>query len=369
MANSSGSLFRITSFGESHGPALGVVIDGCPAGLRLDLSRVQEELDRRRPGASPLSSTRKEPDRVELLSGVDGGLTLGSPIALLVRNLDARPADYEPGLYRPGHADLSHELRTGQRPGSGGGRASARETVARVAAGAVARQVLEALVGPSLEILAWVEQVGEERAACRRPARQEIEQSPVRCPQPEASARMEARIRAVRAEGDSLGGVIRGQARGVPAGLGQPVFGKIEAELAAAMLSIPAAKGFESGSGYAGAARRGSENNDPLEPAAAGEGGQLSSGAWVRSRGNHAGGLLGGISTGMDIDWTVAFKPVSTIFLEQDTVDAAGQPARLRARGRHDPCVLPRAVPIVEAMAALVLCDQLLRARGLRPLR
>jgi chorismate synthase len=206
MGNSSGSLFRITSFGESHGPALGVVIDGCPAGLRLDLARVQEELDRRRPGASPLASPRKEPDRVELLSGVDGGLTLGSPIALLVRNLDARPADYEPGLYRPGHADLSHELRTGQRPGSGGGRASARETVARVAAGAVARQVLEALVGPSLEILAWVEQVGEERAACGRPSRPEIEQSPVRCPQPEASARMEARIRAVRAQGDSLGG-------------------------------------------------------------------------------------------------------------------------------------------------------------------
>lgn len=369
MSNSSGSLFRITSFGESHGPALGVVIDGCPAGLALDLDRVQAELNRRRPGASPLSSPRKEPDRVELLSGLDGGRTLGSPIALLVRNVDARPADYEADRYRPGHADLSTELRYGRRPGSGGGRASARETVARVAAGAVARQVLEALVGPHVEILAWVEQVGEERATVVRPTLAAIEASPVRCPDEVASVRMEALIRAVRAEGDTVGGVIRAVARGVPAGLGEPVFGKVEAELAAAMLSLPAAKGFESGSGYAGAARRGSQNNDPLEPAAPGEGGQLASGAWVKSRSNHAGGLLGGISTGMDIEWSVAFKPVSTLFIEQDTVDTQGRPARLKSRGRHDPCVLPRAVPMVEAMAALVLCDLLLRARGLAPLR
>lgn len=372
MSNSLGRLFRITSFGESHGPALGVVIDGCPAGLRLDLGQVQAELDRRRPGASPLHSPRKESDRVELLSGVEGGVTLGSPIALLVRNEDARPTDYGhgegPAPLRPGHADLSTLLRYGRRAASGGGRASARETVARVAAGAVARQVLTSLWGPGVEVLAWTSRLGGIPCEREPEDRAAIEQSPVRCPDPAASARMEAAIRAARAQGDTLGGHIGARVRGLPGGIGEPVFGKLEAALGMAMLSIPAARGFQLGEAFAATDRRGSEENDALEPAAEGEGARLPSGAWVRGRSNRAAGVLGGISTGMELRFSVAFKPVSTLFQEQDTVDEAGQAVRLKARGRHDPCVLPRAAPIVEAMTCLVLCDLALLARGLAPL-
>lgn len=351
--NSFGSTFRVTTFGESHGAAIGVVIDGVPAGLALDLEAVQAELDRRRPGQSTLVSPRKEADRVEVLSGYFEGHTLGTPLTLLIRNLDADPAPYEKmkHLYRPSHADFVYDEKYGQRDWRGGGRASARETAARVAAGAVARQILA-----EIDIVAWVDQVGDISASLHpdHVTRELVEASPVRCPEPDVSHRMEALIREVRKEGDTVGGVIRAVARGVPPGLGEPVFDKLEADLARAMLSIPAAKGFESGSGYAGARMRGSLHNDAF----VGEGGV------VRTRTNHSGGIQGGISNGMPVTWSVAFKPVATIFRPQQTVDDEGRAAVIEPQGRHDPCVLPRAVPIVEAMAALVLCDHLLRHRA-----
>lgn len=356
MGSSTGVLFRVTTFGESHGGALGAVVEGCPPGLSLDLDAVQRELDRRRPGQSALTTQRKEPDRVQVLSGLFEGRTLGSPIALVVVNEDADPRAYAPfkDLYRPSHADYTTQARYGIRAWQGGGRASARETVARVAAGAVAKQVLSALAG--VEIVAWVDQVGDERAEVdpETVSLEAVEQNPVRCPDPAAAARMEALIRAVRAEGDTIGGVVRCVARQVPAGLGDPVFDKLEADLARAMLSLPAAKGFESGSGFAGARMRGSAHNDPFIR----EGGQ------IRTRGNRSGGIQGGLSNGMPITLAVAFKPVATIFQPQDTVDVRGQPATVMPRGRHDPCVVPRAVPVVEAGVALVLCDHLLRLRG-----
>ena len=361
MGSSFGQLFRITTFGESHGGGLGVVVDGCPPGIAIDLQEIQRWLDRRRPGQSPLVSQRGEADRVEILSGLFEGRTLGSPIAMLVRNEDARPEAYAElkDLYRPSHADFTTEARFGIRAWAGGGRASARETVGRVAAGAVAAEVLEALSG--IQILAWVAQVGTIQAKVD-PAtlqRAAVEASPVRCPDPEAAREMEALIREVRAAGDSVGGVIRAVAHGVPAGLGDPVFDKLEADLAKAMLSLPAAKGFESGSGYAGAAMRGSAHNDPFVPGP--------TPGSVRTSANRSGGIQGGISNGMLVELSVAFKPVATIFLEQDTVNREGEAVRLRPRGRHDPCVLPRAVPMVEAMFALVLLDHLLRLRAIRP--
>lgn len=372
MSSTTGLLFRATTFGESHGAAVGVVIDGCPPGLRLDLELVQAELDRRRPGQSALTSPRKEPDRVQVLSGLWEGRTLGSPLALLVPNVDADPAAYRElaDRYRPSHADLSTELRYGLRAWAGGGRSSARETVGRVAAGAVARQVLAAWTSPAVELVAWVDQVGEVVAGCDPAAvtRAAVDQSPVRCPDPAASAAMEALIRQVRAEKDTVGGVVRLVARHVPGGLGEPVFHKLEADLAAAMLSLPAAKGFESGSGYSGAAMRGSAHNDAFEPAPEDDphAALLASGARVRTRTNHSGGIQGGISNGMPVLLSVAFKPVATLFQPQDTVDDQGRPVTVQPRGRHDPCVLPRAVPMVEAMAALVLCDHLLRWRAMR---
>lgn len=356
MGSGTGVLFRVTTFGESHGGALGAVVEGCPPGLALDLDAVQRELDRRRPGQSALTTQRKEPDRVQVLSGLFEGRTLGTPIALLIPNEDADPRAYAPfkDLYRPSHADFTTEARYGLRSWQGGGRASARETVARVAAGAVAKQVLAALAG--VEVLAWVDQVGELVAGLDPDTvtLEAIEANPVRCPDPALAAQMEALIRAVRAEGDSVGGVVRCVARGVPAGLGDPVFDKLEADLAKAMLSLPAAKGFESGSGYAGARQRGSAHNDAF----------VSEGGRVRTATNRSGGIQGGISNGMPITLSVAFKPVATIFQPQPTVDTQGRPATLMPRGRHDPCVLPRAVPMVEAGVALVLCDHLLRLRG-----
>lgn len=357
MGSGFGVLFRVTTFGESHGGAVGAVVEGCPPGLALTAEDVQVDLDRRRPGAGKLASMRKESDRVEILSGTFDGRTLGTPIALVVRNEDADPSAYAPWrhLYRPSHADFTYDAKFGIRAWAGGGRASARETVGRVAAGAVARKVLAALYGA--DVVAWVESVHDIVAGgiVEPVTRELVDATEVRCPDRDAAARMDARIREVRARGDSVGGVVRCVARGIPAGLGEPVFDKLEADLGKAMLSIPACKGFESGDGFAGTRLTGLEHNDPFEPD--GDGG-------VRTRSNRSGGVQGGISNGMPIDLRVAFKPVATVFREQDTVDDAGNAAVLTPRGRHDPCVVPRAVPIVEAMCCLVLADHALRWRG-----
>ncbi len=357
MGSSTGRLFRVTTWGESHGGALGAVVEGCPPGLKLDLEGIQRDLDRRRPGQSSLVTARKEPDQVQVLSGLFEGRTLGTPLSLVVYNKDADPSAYAPfkDLYRPSHADFTTEARYGLRNWQGGGRASARETVARVAAGAVAKQVLREGLG--VEILGWVDQVGDLVAGCDPStiSMEAVEATPVRCPDAAMAARMIACIKAARADGDTVGGVVRCVAHGVPAGLGDPVFDKLDGDLAKALLSLPAAKGFESGSGFRSVTMRGSEHNDPFEPD--GQGG-------VRTRTNNSGGIQGGISNGMPILVSVAFKPVATIFSEQETVDSQGRPATLKPRGRHDPCVVPRAVPIVEAGVALVLCDHWLRHRA-----
>jgi chorismate synthase len=358
MGSGFGLLFRVTTFGESHGGGLGAVIEGCPPGISIDLEAIQRDLDRRRPGQSNLVSARKEPDQVEILSGVFEGRTLGTSIGLLVRNKDADPSAYESirDKYRPSHADYTTEAKFGLRNWQGGGRASARETVARVAAGAIARQVLHQLAG--IDIVAWVDQVGDIRADCDPDTvhADAVDANPVRCPDPERAAEMETLIREVRSEGDTVGGIVRAVARNVPAGLGAPVFDKLEAELAKAMMSLPAAKGFESGTGFGAVNMRGSTHNDVFETDPA-------SGR-VRTRTNHSGGIQGGISNGMPVVLSVGFKPVATIFSEQQTVDTTGAATTIKPRGRHDPCVVPRAVPMVEAMMALVLCDHLLRQRG-----
>ncbi|HTY16936.1 MAG TPA: chorismate synthase [Myxococcota bacterium] len=357
MASSFGHLFRITSFGESHGGGVGVVIDGCPPRLPISLEEIQRDLDRRRPGQSHLTSPRQEEDRAEILSGVFEGATLGTPIAILVRNQDARPEAYEHlrDVYRPSHADWTYEAKYGIRNWQGGGRASARETIARVAAGAVARKLLSTQCG--VEVLAWVRRVHEVEAKIDPASvtRAAVESNPVRCPDAEAAAEMERRIDAARRRGDSLGGVVECVARGVPAGLGEPVFDKLEADLARALMSLPASKGFEIGSGFAGTLQTGIEHNDPFEPGPDGR---------PRTRSNRSGGVQGGISNGEDVVVRVAFKPTATIRLAQDTVDRSGRAARLEAQGRHDPCVLPRAVPMVEAMVLLVLADHWLLQRA-----
>jgi chorismate synthase len=355
MGSSFGRLFRVTTFGESHGPGVGVVVDGCPPRLPLAAADVQRELDRRRPGQSRIVTQRKEADEVEILSGVVGGVTLGTPIAMLVRNTDARGKDYREveDRFRPSHADYTYQAKYGVRAVAGGGRASARETVGRVAAGAVADKVLAPL---GVDVVAWVESVGALGATVD-PAtvdRAAVEATMVRCPDPDAAAAMIEAIEAARKDGDSLGGVVRAVARGVPVGLGEPVFDKLEADLARAMLSLPAAKGFESGSGFAGTLMRGSEHNDPF----------YRDGDRIRTRSNHSGGIQGGISNGEDIVIRVAFKPTATILRPQTTVDATGNETILEPRGRHDPCVLPRAVPIVEAMMRLVLADHWLRHKA-----
>lgn len=347
--NTFGRRFVVTTFGESHGPALGVVIDGVPPGLALDLGAVAADLARRRPGQGPLTTPRREEDAAELLSGVFEGRTLGTPIALLFRNNDARSEPYAAlqDVYRPSHADYTWEARFGVRDWRGGGRASARETVGRVAAGAIARQVL-AEVG--IEVVGWVDRVADV-SACVDPlcvTRAAVDAFAVRCPDPDAAPKMEAEILAARSAGDTVGGVIRCVARGVPAGLGSPVFDKVEADLAKAMLSLPAAKGFESGSGYAGTRIRGSAHNDPFVPGPDGR---------PLTASNRSGGVQGGITNGMPVEFSVAFKPVATIFSEQDTVNRANEAVKLAPKGRHDPCVLPRAVALVEAMACLVIVD------------
>lgn len=359
MGNTFGRLFRITTFGESHGPAVGVVVDGCPPGLDLNEEDVQAELNRRRPGQSRLTTQRGEADRVEFLSGVFEGKTTGAPICMLVRNEDARPGAYNEmrDTYRPSHADYTYEAKYGIRDWRGGGRASARETVGRVAGGTVARLLLRERAG--VEIVAWVQQVHDIIAQVdpRRVTRKRVERTPVRCPDPDAAEAMVKKIEAIRARGDSLGGIVGCVARNVPAGLGEPVFDRIEADLARAMLSLPATKGFEIGSGFGAVLMTGSQHNDPFS---------LRQGK-VRTRSNRSGGVQGGITNGEPVVCRVAFKPTATIMLPQRTVTRSGQAATLAARGRHDPCVLPRAVPIVEAMAALVLADHYLRQRALTP--
>ena len=356
MSSSFGRLFRVTTFGESHGPALGCVVDGCPPRLPLSADDLWRDLRRRRPGQSALTTPRDEADRPELLSGVHEGRTTGTPIAVLIRSHDARPADYEAlaRVYRPSHADWTYQAKYGHRDPRGGGRASARETAARVAAGAIARRLLSARAG--VEVLAWVQSVGPvDAGAAIDPAAvdaAQVEAHPVRCPSPAHAQAMQAAIEEVRAAGDSLGGVVCVTARGVPAGWGEPVFDKLEADLGKALLSLPAARGVEIGSGFAGTRLRGSAHNDPFLP---GDDGRPRPGK------NDAGGTLGGISSGAPLLLRVAFKPTATIRRAQETVDAQNQPVQLAAAGRHDPCVVPRAVPIVEAMVLLVLADHFLR--------
>jgi chorismate synthase len=358
MGNTFGQLFRVTTFGESHGGAIGVVIDGCPAQIEIAEADIQRDLNRRRPGQSKLTTQRKEEDRCEILSGIFEGKTLGTPIAIAVRNKDARPEDYREiaDKFRPSHADYTYEAKYGIRNWQGGGRASARETIGRVAAGAIAKKILSTLY-PNFEIIAYVTQIHEVIANIERAAVKldDAEQSIVRCPDSDAAKRIISLIEQVRGEGDSVGGVIECVARGVPPGLGEPVFDKLEADLAKAMLSIPASKGFEIGSGFAATQMRGSQHNDPFE---------MREGK-IRTRTNNSGGVQGGISNGEDIYFRVAFKPPATIALPQKTVTSSQQKSEIAARGRHDPCVLPRAVPIVEAMASVVLCDHALRQRAI----
>lgn len=352
-----GKVFQLVSFGASHDPAIGGVVEGCPAGLKVDRAAIQAELDRRRPGSTPLGTARNESDTVEFLSGLLDDVTLGTPIAFLIRNTDARSGDYGhlKDSFRPGHADLTWEQKFGLRDHRGGGRASARETAVRVAAGAIARQLLAA---SGVRVNAWVSGVGEVRL--ERPYTEldlaSVWNSDVRCPDPESARRMIARIEQVRAEGDTLGGLVSCVAIGVPAGLGEPVFDKLHADLGKAMLSINAVKGFQVGSGFGAASMRGSQHNDTY----------TGSSGTIRTATNRSGGVQGGISNGEDIVFDVAFKPVSTLLRNQQSVDREGNAVNLEGKGRHDPCVVPRAVPVVEAMACLVLADHLLRQRSAR---
>ncbi|MFT7597464.1 MAG: chorismate synthase [Acidimicrobiales bacterium] len=358
MTSSFGQLFRLTTFGESHGPGVGVVVDGCPPRLELTEAEVQKELDRRRPGQSRLVTQRDEVDQVEFLSGIFEGQTTGTPLAMLVRNKDQNPGAYDhlKDVYRPSHADWTYEAKFGFRDHRGGGRASARETIGRVAAAAVARKLLRVEAG--IEVLAWVSQVHDIDASVDTSTvtLDEVEADPTRCPDPDAAARMTEAIEQARRDGDSLGGVVTFVARRVPAGLGEPVFDKLDADLAKAMISLPAAKGFEIGSGFAGTRMSGLAHNDPFEPGSDGSPIQTS---------NNSGGIQGGMSSGADVIGRVAFKPTATISSEQKTVDTEGNATTLAAKGRHDPCVLPRAVPMVEAMALLVLADHWLRQKAI----
>jgi chorismate synthase len=358
MGNTFGQFFRITTFGESHGGGIGVVIDGCPPKIDISEAEIQRELDRRRPGQSKITTQRKEEDRCEILSGIFEGKTLGTPIGILVRNKDARPEDYTAiaKTFRPSHADFTYEAKYGIRNWQGGGRASARETIGRVAAGVIARKVLRALYS-KIDIVAYVAQIHEIVAKIDRAKVKisDVDANIVRCPDKTVAKKMISLIEKTRAEGDSLGGVIECVIRNAPTGLGEPVFDKLEADLAKAMLSLPATKGFEIGSGFSATRMRGSEHNDAFEMR----------GGKIRTATNYSGGIQGGISNGEEIYFRVAFKPTATIAREQKTVTASREQTKLAARGRHDPCVLPRAVPMIEAMAALVLCDHALRQRAI----
>ena len=356
MGNTFGHLFRITTWGESHGGGVGVVVDGCPPRLELTEADIQPDLDRRRPGQSKIVSPRKESDTVQVLSGTFEGKTLGTPICLWVRNEDARPEAYSEMAtkFRPSHADYTYQTKFGIRNWQGGGRSSARETVGRVAAGAIAKKLLRERYG--VEVLAYVSQVQRVKAQVdpEKVTARTIESNIVRCPDPGAAEKMIRLIERMRQAGDTVGGIVEGVARGVPAGWGEPVFDRLEADLAKAMLSLPASKGFEIGSGFGGVLMTGRTHNDPFR----------AKGGKVYTTSNRSGGVQGGISNGQTIYFRVVFKPVATVMHEQDTVDDELRNTTLKGRGRHDPCVLPRAVPIVEAMAALVLIDHALRHKA-----
>lgn len=365
MSNTWGHSFRVTTFGESHGGGVGAVIDGCPAGYLIDLALVQEFLDRRRPGQSSLSTPRGELDRVSCLSGLEGGITLGTPITLIVHNQDAKSEHYEDlkNVFRPSHADFTTKAKFGLRPSSGGGRASARETIGRVAAAAIAEQILKSLV-PNLEVVAFVESVKglKANADMATVTRGMVDRNNLRTPDESIRPEMEKIILEAKAQGDSVGGVIKGVIRGCPAGLGEPVFDKLEADLAKAMMSLPATKGFEIGAGFDSTLLFGSEHNDAFvrKPGAIG----------VGTLTNRSGGIQGGISNGELIYFRVAFKPVATIFKPQATVNDQGQEVVVTpGAGRHDPCVLPRAVPMVEAMSLLVIMDHFLRQQVIETTR
>lgn len=352
--NSYGTLFRISTFGESHGPAIGVIIDGCPAGLTIDEAFIQSELDRRKPGQSKITTQRKEDDTFRILSGVFEGKSTGTPIAVVIDNQDQRSKDYShiQHTFRPSHADYTYEAKYGNRDYRGGGRSSARETAARVAAGAIAKLLLK---HSGVEISAFVSQVGDIKAAhYTQLDLAKTEDNIVRCPDPATAEKMIALIDEVRLSRDTIGGVVTCVIKNTPVGLGEPVFDKLHAELGKAMLSINAVKGFEYGSGFEGIKLRGSQHNDEF----------YNEGGKIRTKTNHSGGVQGGISNGEDIYFNVAFKPVATIMQDQQSVDKDGNEATVSGKGRHDPCVVPRAVPIVEAMAALVLADFQLRAKA-----
>ncbi|WP_029036071.1 chorismate synthase [Salinimicrobium xinjiangense] len=341
--NSFGKLFKLTTFGESHGEAIGGIIDGCPSGLQIDVDKVQAEMERRKPGQSAIVTQRKEPDTVKFLSGIFEGKTTGTPIGFIIENANQKSKDYShiKDVYRPSHADYTYDQKYGNRDYRGGGRSSARETACRVAAGAIAKQLLG-----NVQITAYTSAVGQIQLEKKFEELDlaEIEKNPVRCPDPETAAKMETYIKEIRSQGDTVGGVVECVISGVPAGLGEPVFDKLHAALGAAMLSINAVKGFEYGSGFAGSALKGSEHNDLFNPDGT-------------TQTNFSGGIQGGISNGMDIVFRIAFKPVATIMQKQQTINSEGESVEMQGKGRHDPCVVPRAIPIVEAMAALVLAD------------
>ena len=358
MGSTFGHFFRITTFGESHGGGVGVIVDGCPPRIDLDVAEIQVDLDRRKPGQSKITTPRKEEDRAEILSGVFEGKTLGTPIMIMVHNKDARSQDYAEMAtkFRPSHADATYQAKYGIRNWQGGGRSSARETIGRVAAGVIAKKILRQVAGT--EIIAYVKRVHHLEATGIDPATvtlDQVESNIVRCPDPTMAEQMINHIDAMRREGNSVGGILECVARQVPIGLGEPIFDKLEADLAKAVMSLPATKGFEIGSGFAGTLLTGREHNDEF----------FMEGDRIRTRTNYSGGIQGGISNGEDILMRVAFKPTATILQEQKTVDLTGTETTLTGRGRHDPCVLPRAVPMVEAMVALVLCDHYLRQKAL----
>ena len=357
MGNTFGQLFRITTWGESHGGGVGVVLDGCPPCIELSEEDIQPELDRRRPGQSRIVTPRDEKDRVEILSGVFEGKTLGTPIMMWVKNKDARPEAYSEMAekFRPSHADFTYQSKYGIRNWQGGGRSSARETIGRVAAGAVAKKILKERYG--VEVLAYVRQVQDivSDVSPDSVTLEQIESNIVRCPDPSSAEKMIDRIESIRKAGDSVGGIVEGLARGVPVGWGSPVFDRVEADLAKAMLSLPASKGFDVGSGFGGIQWTGLQHNDPFRVDEDGN---------VFTTSNRSGGVQGGISNGQPIYFRVAFKPTATVIHEQETVDSSLKNTTLKGRGRHDPCVLPRAVPMVEAMTALVLVDHALRHKA-----
>ena len=357
--NSFGTLFKLSSFGESHGTAIGGIIDGCPPGLTIDFDAIQHQLDRRKPGQSSITTTRKESDVVQFLSGVFEGKSTGTPIGFIIPNKDQQSADYAAlkDVYRPSHADFTYEAKYGIRDYRGGGRSSARETACRVVAGAVASQFLKT---KHIQISAFVSQVGSvsSEIPMQLPSESQVDASIVRCPDIHAATQMEALILEMKQAGDTIGGVITCMIEGVPAGLGEPVFDKLHADLGKAMLSINAVKGFEIGNGFSSVTMKGSEHNDNFETDIEGK---------IKTQTNHSGGIQGGISNGEIIWFKVAFKPVASIAMKQETLNTSLEKTQIEIPGRHDPCVVPRAVPIVESMAALVIADHFLRAQAINP--